>query len=116
MQVLETTKVNTNNGWGFGGWSGTIKRYDNGITFEDGRNSFRHTGTSPHKKVYIPIDEDFSIELTDGEGYISSTLPTADVYVYCYAERFRAMVGECTNLDKLFGYSNDAKLFKIVKV
>lgn len=50
--LISTKQINTNNDWGFGGWSGSIDKYSNGIIHHTGRNSYRHTGTSSHNEWY----------------------------------------------------------------
>ena len=111
MIETSTRKVNTNNGWGFGGFIGTITEYDNGIVWEKGKNCYRHSGTSPRNHFMVHVDEDFYITIQ------TNTLPTSDVYIYVNNESYRAVIGEATDLDVLFGYeTTDAKLFKIVGV
>lgn len=54
---IKTEKVNTNNGWGFNGWSGEKSTYDNGLIECKGKWSSRHQGTSPYYDFRI-LDKD----------------------------------------------------------
>ena len=52
-------RINTNNGWGFGGWAGTQTTYKHGgvtITEDAGRWGHRHTGTSAHYRSDIEVN------------------------------------------------------------
>jgi len=57
MNILRKEKINTCNGWGFGGQTGTFTYYDNGIVYFEGRNHHRHTGTSRADQWYVIIKE-----------------------------------------------------------
>ena len=46
MNVISTESINTNNGWGFGGKSGTLTKYDNGLEVFSGKYHYRHHPSS----------------------------------------------------------------------
>ena len=46
--------VNTNNAWGFGGWSGKRYVFTNGFAFEHCQASTRHCGLFPISRVKNP--------------------------------------------------------------
>ncbi len=58
-EPVMSTKVNTNNAWGFGGWYGTRYTFSDGFTCEVGRFSTRHQGTFPRPlRVFNPAGEE----------------------------------------------------------
>ena len=72
MKLLRKEKFNTNNGWGFGGKSGTREIYDNGYSIEKGHYTFRHSDKESFKTHYIVVNEDgFTIKV---EGKVSDTI------------------------------------------
>ena len=56
MKLIKTEKVNTCNAWGFGGWIGLIKTYDNGLILREGKNYFRHAKPEGFTKFSIEYD------------------------------------------------------------
>ena len=51
---VKTEVFNSNNAWGFSGWSGTVTHFENPLAvWEVGRASTRHCGTFPHKGVRV---------------------------------------------------------------
>ncbi len=65
MREVRTIKVDTTNGWGFGGWVGDQIIYDNGLIHNKGRSYFRHLPSETHDRWYVmPLaDSDFSIQI-----------------------------------------------------
>jgi len=59
VSIIKTETVNTNNAWGFGGWSGTSTYYSNGVVHDKGRYSHRHTPSSTRNKYRIVIDDEY---------------------------------------------------------
>ncbi len=52
-------RLNTNNGWGFGGWAGTQTTYKHGgvtIIERVGRRSYRHAPSTPYYYVYMEVE------------------------------------------------------------
>jgi hypothetical protein len=52
MTITNTSQINTNNAWGFGGIIATEKTYANGYKSVIGKACYRHTGTSPVERFY----------------------------------------------------------------
>lgn len=118
MNIVNEYKFNTNNAWGFGGGIGTDTTYDNGLRNRKGRACFRHLPAQSFNRWFVVIHENFNIEISTGvfTKHISSQ-PKGDVYVYCDNNSYRALVGECKDFKKLFGYTpENAKLFKIIQL
>ena len=71
LQLTATEEVNTTNGWGFGGWSGTTSTYTDGglvVRVSDGIWYHRHTGTSKHYRMEGTIaGKEFGSDATLGE-------------------------------------------------
>jgi hypothetical protein len=57
MKLIKTEKVNTCNGWGFGGWAGKAETYDNGMVFESGKQYYRHSKPSTFKRWLFPYND-----------------------------------------------------------
>lgn len=115
MQVIKTEKVNSNNGWGFGGWIGTRTYYDNGIILEKGKVYYRHAPPNAFTSIKVAVNEDFNVWVEGCKG----KLPTKDVYIYNCADReYLAILGECADIRKKFPYyePDEVKLFKVIKI
>lgn len=116
MQVIKTESVNTNNGWGFGGWSGTLTEYDNGIVIRKGRFSHRHTGTSSANAVFVRIDEEFTIGVKSS---IDSLYPITNlgkikcISVFENKEHYLAIAKD---IDEATKYGEQYKLVKKINI
>ena len=57
MKLISNEKINTNNAWGFGGWMGTRKEYDNGLIIDEGKFCYRHSKEEHFWRTYIRFEE-----------------------------------------------------------
>ena len=63
IAINQTSQINTNNGWGFGGYIATKTVYANGCVSLIGKNCYRHTGTSSFQRYYDEHENAISKEL-----------------------------------------------------
>ena len=112
MQVVETKKVSTVNGWGFNGWHGTYTRYDNGLIHKKGKWSTRHQGTYSYNvwSIRPDLDDEFETILDRKPN------PGEVIYIYEFENSFRARVGPVSEPVKLFWASAAPVLYKTVEV
>lgn len=77
MKKVNTTKINTTNDWGFGGWIGTRTEFENNIFHDVGKWYHSHTTSTNHEKWYV-----------ENEGTTFSILnkPTKDTKVLVLVE------------------------------
>lgn len=107
MNIIKTETFNTNNGWGFGGKSGTLYMYDNNLSYEAARNHHRHTDTSSANQWYYNVDEDFRIPIRGATKVLNG-----DVYVYKIDDSYRAWCG-LKDPTKMFEYFSDEDLKRV---
>lgn len=105
MNVVKVERINTNNGWGFGGKIATLTEYDNGLIECRGRNYHRHTGTSSANQDYIRIEEDFIIPIYGTK--------SSQIKIFVNKEHYYATY---KNIDSWEQYNEIYQLFKVVKL
>lgn len=69
MNVIKTEKMNTNNGWGFGGWIGKREIFDNGLIKEKGNYCFRHSKDQPYLNWYVEWDKENKVIISVRNNY-----------------------------------------------
>lgn len=57
MKLINKEKVNTTNGWGFGGYVATVETYDNGLFYKYGKHYYRHAKPDNFNNWYILYNE-----------------------------------------------------------
>lgn len=107
MNVISTTTVNTNNAWGFGGWSGERVEYDNDLILERGKYFYRHAPASKKRTWRVKVGRGFEIEI-DGT-------KKAFVGIYKYSENFVALFSNAPD-SYYFKYGMHYRLEKIIEV
>src|SRR5688572_2253141 len=114
MKQLSSTKVNTNNGWGFGGHISTYYYFDNGLIYRHGRFHHRHTGTSSANQWMVGgISEDypeFTIAVHGLKGNHNKLPIGQTVYVYRQDSSYHATTKQATKSP--FGWAGEYQLIK----
>ena len=116
MKIIKTEDINTNNAWGFGGKSGTLITYDNGVEVFNGRNHHRHTPTSSCKYVTIEVLPKFSIGLRTVQGaHVDSIkgVKTISIFSSEHGTHWRAIAAD---LDEFQMYGENYVLVKKINL
>lgn len=115
MNIVNRQSFNSNNSWGFGGWTGYEETYDNGIILRVGRNHHRHTGTSSANAVYVKIDDDFSISVlkSSRRSHLSSLKGVSVISVWEYDGHYIALAEDVDVLEKYGWNYNKIKTIQI---
>lgn len=108
MKLLKTEKINTTNGWGFGGVIGTIKTYDNGVTLKEGRAYYRHSIPTNVKQYKVEVEKNFSIDI---DGGINST--TKEIRVFKSSSNYYATTKDITKFSR---YGMEYSLYKTILI
>ena len=79
MNIISKEYIDTNNAWGFGGKSGYIVKYDNGIETFKGELRYRHAPSSKVSYVYVECQPKFSIAVCNKNKKPISNLNNVDI-------------------------------------
>jgi hypothetical protein len=116
MKIISETKHNTNNGWGFGGWIGTLTEYDNGVIVRKGRACHRHTGTSSANAVSVRIEDGFSVYVKKSADSLYPIPTLKGVVCISVFENDGHYLAIAKDIDNISKYGEEYKLINKIQI